>query len=245
VLANETGGERLRVLHEDQALIVVDKPAGIHTAPLTPGESDTLLAFVSEAFPEVSGVPGIKASEPGLLHRLDRDTSGIVVFARTPAAFRALRSQFASGTVEKEYQAVCLCRSNRVSGESFAVRSMFAPAGPGRRKVRVVMPGEKSERLLKKASRALYETVAYVEKLRGERALVRAAIHKGFRHQIRAHLAFSGLPILGDSLYGEPAPADAPQRMYLHASGISLAHPVTGEQLRIISRPPSAFQALM
>ena len=238
-------GERLQILHEDSSIIIVDKPEGIHTAPQTPEEPDTLLSLVLKAFPEVSNVPGLKPSEPGLLHRLDRDTSGIVVVARTAQAFCALRSQFASGQATKEYHALCLCRSERGTGERFTVRSMFAPFGPGRRKVRVVMPGENNRRILEKSTRSTYETVVCLEKLPGERALAKAEIRKGFRHQIRAHLAFSGLPILGDPLYGEPAPAGAAQRMYLHASGISLVHPETAQELRVVSPLPSAFLALM
>ena len=238
-------GERLTVLHEDEALIIVDKPAGIHTAPLRPGEPDTLLAAVIAAFPEVASVPGIKPSEPGLLHRLDHETSGVVVFARTMAVFAALRSQFMSGDARKEYRAACACPPDRKPGERITVRSMFAPFGPGRRMVRVVEPEEKNRRLLRKAARTVYLTETRLERVHAGRALVEVTLHRGFRHQVRAHLSHVGLPILGDALYGVPAPTEAPQRMYLHALGITLIHPVGGKLLRVVSPLPDAFRAVM
>jgi len=238
-------GHSLEVLYEDEALLIVEKPAGLHTAPLVEGEPDTLLALVLGAFPEISSVPGMKPSEPGLLHRLDRDTSGVVVIARTRAAFASLRLQFASGQVRKEYHAACACRADSLPLRDISIRSLFAPAGPGGRKVRVVMPEEKSARLLRRTAPALYRTEVRLEKVHEGRALVEAVIQKGFRHQVRAHLAFTGLPIFGDPLYGVPVPPGAPQRMYLHASAVLLAHPVTGDELRITSPLPQAFSAVL
>jgi 23S rRNA pseudouridine1911/1915/1917 synthase len=244
-------GQSLKVLHEDAALIVVEKPAGIHTAPLHAGETDNLLARVLAAFPAVCSVPGIKPFEHGLLHRLDRDTSGVVVIARTPSAFEALRLQFLAQEARKEYHAVCACAEDsncaedRSPAELITIQSMFAPAGPGRRKVRVVMPEEKNKKLLREAAPTVYRTEARIERLQGSRALVFAVIQKGFRHQIRAHLAFTGLPIFGDDLYGVPVPPGAEQRMYLHASAIQLISPASGKQLRVISPPPESFLALV
>ncbi len=238
-------GRTLEVLHEDAAVVVVEKPVGLHTAPLLAEETDTLLSLVLEVFPEISSVNGMKPFEPGLLHRLDRDTSGVVVIARTNAAFASLLEQFTSGQVRKEYRAACACRGDNAPQRDISIQSMFAPTGPGRRMVRVVMPDETNKKLLKKAAPAVYRTEARLEQLHEGRALVGVVIHKGFRHQIRAHLAFAGLPIFGDSLYGVPAPPGAEQRMYLHASGISLAHPVTGKELRVESPLPMAFRAIL
>ncbi len=241
----------MNVLYEDAALIVVEKPAGIHTAPLEAGETDNLLAGVLAAFPEIRSVPGIKPLEHGLLHRLDRETSGAVVVARTAAAFEALRSQFDAEETRKEYHALCARAADGSTGADgspglpIIIQSMFAPAGQGRKKVRVVLPEEKNKRLLRKAGPALYRTEARLESAQGARTLVLAVIQKGFRHQIRAHLAFIGLPIFGDPLYGVPAPEGAEQRMYLHASAIELTHPVTGRPVRISSPLPESFRALL
>jgi 23S rRNA pseudouridine1911/1915/1917 synthase len=238
-------GSALKVLYEDPALVIVEKPAGIHTAPISDGAPDTLLALVLASFPEVSSVPGIKPSERGLLHRLDRDTSGVVVVARTPWAFAGLRAQFAAFNVDKEYDAVCLCRTDRDKSGSLTIQSRFAAWGPGRRRVRIVMPDETNRKLLREASPVVYQTVIRIERLHGERALVHVVIRKGFRHQIRAHLAFVGLPIFGDGLYGVLSPPDAARRMYLHARAISFIHPVTGKPLRVSSVLPQEFDEIM
>jgi 23S rRNA pseudouridine1911/1915/1917 synthase len=236
---------RLEVLYEDPALLIVAKPIKLHTAPLSEGETNTLQALVLALFPEVVEVPGIKPMEHGLLHRLDRETSGVVVIARTVRAFELLRAQFAGQEVEKEYCAICECQTGMRAGERFTIQSKFAALGPGRRAVRVLMPDPMRRKPTRKATRDVYFTEAKLERLQGERGLVRAVIRKGFRHQIRAHLAHEGLPIFGDALYGVPTPPGAPRRMYLHASSISFMHPDTGKPLRVCSILPEAFTMIL
>ena len=232
----------MHVLYEDKDLIAVDKPAGLHTAPLRKGETGTLLAQVIERYPEIAALPGIKPSEPGLLHRLDRDTSGVVLLARTEAAFQRLRAEFAGGRVRKEYLALCAPTAAVRPGQRYALESRFAPYGPGRRMVRVVPAGrEGAGGGGRKASGGLYHTEVEVLEVRGSRALVRARIVKGFRHQVRAHLAHLGLPLAGDPLYGVPTSPGACGRLYLHASAVELEHPAGGAPLRIGSPLPPDF----
>lgn len=188
----------------------------------------------------------MKAVEPGLVHRLDRETSGLVVVARSPEAFEALRAQFISGGARKGYAAACACAEQGPgAGTSLRIESRFAPFGPGRRMVRVVMPGEGSPRMLKEASAAAYATEARIDGRRGGRALLAATIHRGFRHQVRAHLAFLGYRIFGDPLYGTAVPAGFPVRMYLHAARIEMRHPSTGAALVVDSPVPRDFEALV
>lgn len=235
--------EELCVRYEDSELIVVDKPAGMHTAPLSPGDRGTLLELVMESFPEIGALPGIKAVEPGLVHRLDRETSGLVVIARTPGAFEALRRSFTAGEARKDYAAACVAAGRDAPG-TLRVESRFAPYGQGRRMVRPVLAGERSAKLLAAASHELYCTEARILERRGGRALLSAWIRKGFRHQVRAHLAFLGFPILGDPLYGAVVPAGFASRMYLHAGRIELAHPATGRPLLVESPVPEEFMRL-
>ncbi len=239
---------QLRVLYEDDALLAVEKPAGVHTAPLAPGEAGTLLAAVIARYPEVAGLPGRKPVEPGLLHRLDRETSGVVVVARTPAAFEKLRAQFESGKARKEYVAGCGRRGlpgrKLAVGDRLGISSRFAPSGPGRKRVRVVEAQEGREHLLREATSEQYATEAEVLAVGPVWCAVRCLLTRGFRHQVRAHLAWMDLPILGDPLYGVAAP-DGPSRMYLHAAAIELAHPTSGEPLRIESPLPPELAALL
>ena len=253
-------GQELSVRYEDPDLIVVDKPAGLHTAPLREGEMGTLIEMVIRSYPEVAGVPGIKPVEPGLVHRLDRETSGLVVIARTPGSFEALRRLFASDGARKEYAAACVCPVDGTAGGGAAggdspvadaspsrllrVESRFAPYGRGRRMVRPVLPGEKSRKLLDAASTETYVTEARVTARAGERAMLSAWLTRGFRHQVRAHLAFLGFLIIGDPLYGAAVPDGVLQRMYLHACRITMSHPVTGLPLVVEAPLPPEFDGI-
>ena len=234
----------LLLRYQDASLLVVDKPAGIHTAPLSAEETGTLLGLVREAFPEVQSLPGITPREPGLVHRLDRDTSGLVVIARTAAAFEGLRRSFAAGGARKWYLAACACGEAAREAERLRIETRFAPYGPGRKMVRPVLDGERSEKLLAAASRERYLTEARIVERGDHRALVSATILKGFRHQVRAHLAFLGFPIFGDPLYGAPVPPGAAARMYLHAERIEMRHPETGAPLTVESPLPPEFRDL-
>ncbi len=237
----------LSVLYEDDCLMAADKPAGLHTAPLGKEGEQTLLGLVLSRYPEVSRLPGIKAIEPGLLHRLDLETSGVVLIARTEECFERLRRDFAAGNVTKEYAAVSAMSPegrDAAAGTVLDVKSRFAPRGPGRKTVRVVPLSGRGGRPPRNAGAAVYETRVEVLGARGGFRLIRARLTRGFRHQVRAHLAFLGLPIAGDPLYGAPAPADAPPRMYLHARSVALRHPVTGEALTIESPLPPEFRAI-
>ena len=233
----------LTVLYADAELIAVDKPAGLHTAPQGREGEDTLLGRLLAAFPEIAALPGRMPGEPGLLHRLDRETSGIVLAARTPEAFQRLIRDFASGRVRKEYLALCAPASHLQPGQSFEVESRFAPFGPGRRKVRVVRAGVAPARgrSQRRVSPDSYRTEVVVEQARPGLALVRARILRGFRHQVRAHLGHLGLPIVGDELYGARLPPGVDRRLYLHACSVELAHPASGATMRIQSPLPAAF----
>jgi len=235
----------LRVRYEDPSLLVVEKPTGLHTAPLRPGEPDTLVEMVIRLYPEVAGVPGIKPVEPGLVHRLDRDTSGLVVFARTAEAFHELRRSFASGGARKVYLAACACRDEITDSTApLRIESRFAPYGRGRTMVRAVFPGERSRKLLRSAGSEIYVTEAEVTARGNGRLLLAASILKGFRHQVRVHLAFLGFPIFGDPLYGAAVPEGFPARMYLHAARIMLRHPASGLPLVVQSPLPEEFDRL-
>jgi 23S rRNA-/tRNA-specific pseudouridylate synthase len=111
--------------------------------------------------------------------------------------------------------------------------------------VRVVPTETVGARAPRETTAEVYATTARVDSREGGRASLSVEIRKGFRHQVRAHLAYLGFPIYGDPLYGVPVPQGAPVRMYLHASAISLRHPLTGAPLRIQSAAPEEFRALL
>lgn len=235
----------LVVLFQDRDMLVVDKPAGLHTAPLRRGETETLLDEVIARFPEVAALPGVKPVEPGLVHRLDRETSGLVVVARSAEAFTLLRRTFAAGGARKIYLAGCVGEgvSQAAVGAPLHIESRFAPYGPGRRRVRVVLPADGKKGFARQATREIYETDAEIIFRAAGRALLSARIVRGFRHQVRAHLSFLGYPILGDPLYGAPVPPALPKRLYLHAARLEMAHPRSGAPLVVKSPLPAEFGA--
>ena len=202
-----------QVVLEDPDFVVVAKPAGMHTAPLRAGEEGTLLGWVLARFPEVAGVPGLKPVEPGLLHRLDGDTSGLVLVARTPEAWQALLAAARAGRFVKHYRAIVsvavgapegtrqlLMEPARVltSELPLPIESAFRAWGPGRRRVAALPPSVAG------GGRLYRTTILAIEQQAGPpaetffRVLVELAT--GFRHQVRVHLGAVGLPIAGDPL---------------------------------------------
>lgn len=203
-------------IFRDDYLVIVEKPAGLSTQPLRQGGSVALADLVAQTYPEMKKVGG---TDLGAVHRLDRETSGLVVFARNQKTYEILRRLFSGGDIEKEYTAV-------VSSPVDDPKRLDWPIGSDPKSARRV----KVYKNLKEARRhKAQEAVTLVTPLTRNRLRIR--IKTGRRHQIRAHLAAWGCPILGDSLYGgQPAP-----RLMLHASRLRFAHPATGEIIEVTS----------
>jgi len=216
---------RMDVIYEDDALIVVDKPAGQIVHPAPGHESGALTDELVASRPSMRGVGS--SSRPGVVHRLDIDTSGVVVFAKTQAAYLSLRRQFESHRdIRKTYLAVCHGSPSPAKGE---LRTRID------RHCRVV-PAEGS---IGDLAVTRYETLGR----RGGLSLVRFDIETGRMHQIRVHARALGAPIAGDSLYGD-AEADRhmrrrPARTLLHAAELSFLHPSTGRRVTFSAPPPA------
>jgi 23S rRNA pseudouridine1911/1915/1917 synthase len=225
----------LVVVHEDPHLVIVDKPAGLPTHPLRPHERRTLANALLARYPEMAHV-GYARREPGILHRLDNDTSGLLLAARSEAAFERLREQLRAGAIDKRYLAL-------VDGLATAPSVVDVPIAPHPSDPRRVHPCvDEADRRLPAARPARTE-ISSARPLRGCTLLeVRATV--AVRHQIRAHLASVGHPLVGDWLYGG-SPLEAPSRHFLHASSLALSHPVTGQALRVRSELPPELAAVV
>ena len=209
---------QLVVLFEDEHIAVVDKPAGLVVHPTERIREVTLSDLLVNRYGELPSAPG--DPRPGIVHRLDRDTSGVLVAARTPRAFAALKQAFRDRTVKKTYLALVHGQPARAS---WTVDKSLGPL-PDHPDRQCIEPAVGA-----KVARTDFECVESL----GDASVVEAHPTSGRRHQIRVHLAHSGVPILGDVLYG---PHDVPQplalsRQALHAHRLAFAHPASGEQV--------------
>lgn len=223
----------LCVLFEDGHLLAVDKPAGMVVHPGAGTREDTLVhALLAHCAGSLSGIGGVE--RPGIVHRLDRETSGVILVAKTDAAHRALARAFASRDVVKEYLALVSGVPHLASG---SIRKSIARHQTKRHRMTVVPEGGRPS-----------HTDWRVEKAWAPHAaLLRCRIHTGRTHQIRVHLSSEKHPLLGDPIYGFKAvlfPFAVP-RVMLHAARIAIAHPVTGAPLEIRAELPGDFKAAM
>ena len=224
-------GLALAVLHEDDALVALDKPGGIPGHALDPRQRGTAAAFLLARYPEMADVGDPLA--PGLVHRLDSGTSGLLVAARTRAAHCALRAALRARAVEKRYLAWVAGDASALDGARVALPLAHDP-----RDRRRMLPATAGVRAWPAETR-----LAIVAAGR-ERSLVEATILTGVTHQVRVHLAARGHPVLGDVLYGG-APAGLPRgRHALHAAGLTLPHPTDGRPLSLSALLPADLAAL-
>ena len=218
----------LPILHEDEHVLVVDKPAGLLTVPTGPGEDDedTALRRVQDYAHRLK--PRVGYAER--VHRLDRDTSGAIAFALSREARAGLIETFRHHRIERRYLAIVEGVPDAESGTVDApMREAWVSGRRG-----VAKPGEGSQ-----PARTHWRVR---ERLPGA-ALLEVQLETGRQHQIRVHLAHVGLPILGDPVYGKP-PRGRPlaRRPMLHAYRLAFAHPVAGTRVAVESAPPADFQ---
>jgi 23S rRNA pseudouridine1911/1915/1917 synthase len=223
----------LEVLFEDAHLIAINKPAGLLTHPVQ-GSDEVSVVHGLLHYTKGKLAPAGGAPRPGVVHRLDRETSGVIVLAKTDKAYHALVAQFAARTAQKEYLALVDKAPRLLSGLTDAKIDRH-------RTVRVRMA-------VRDDGRDAVTEWRVEEKYGPHAALVRAFPHTGRTHQIRVHLAHLGHPILGDRTYGKfdiPAFTGWPMpRVMLHAHRLTLAHPQTGKPLTITVEPPADFLEL-
>ena len=238
---NEPQDIALEIVFEDDHLIVVDKPAGMVVHPAAGNRDRTLVnALLHHCAGRLSGIGGV--ARPGIVHRIDKGTSGLLVVAKTDRAHEGLAAQFARHDIRRLYLAIVAGVPNPPAG---TVDAPLARSSANRQKMAIVRAREDGGR----GKRAVTH-YRLLTPLR-ESALVECRLETGRTHQVRVHMASLGHPLLGDPVYGRTLPAHREilkslgfQRQALHAAELGLVHPVSKENLSFKSPLPSDIQEL-
>ncbi len=233
----------LDVLFEDEHLIVVNKPSGMAAHP-APGTRDGTLvnALLFHCGDTLSGIGGVL--RPGIVHRLDKDTSGVLVAAKSDAAHRGLSALFAKHDIDREYRAVVRGAPKHMSG---TITTQIGRSHHDRKKMAVLRGGGREAITHYQLEEVFGDTKPLA-------ALLLCRLETGRTHQIRVHMAHMGFPCLGDPVYGSGAPAREIQelikelgfeRQALHAAILGFVHPITGAKLRFRAPLPDDMQELV
>jgi len=232
------------ICHETEDFAVVFKPPRMHCVPLKQdgNENETLLDWYAKTFPPIMELSGRKENEGGLLHRLDFETQGLVLFAKNQRTLENLLIQQKQGKFIKEYSAVCQKLKHQPDGfevytgpqiavPPLVIESCFRPYGPGRKQVRPVTKEKMKGKEIAKDGDSFYKTeiIGIEIKQTGNKEELyhfTVRLKRGFRHQIRCHLAWVGFPVLNDPLYGK---GEADGFLALKATGLFFDDPKSGK----------------
>ena len=219
----------LDVVYEDNDVIVVNKPTGLVVHP-APGHPDGTLvnALLHHCGDSLSGIGGEK--RPGIVHRIDRDTSGLIIAAKNDAAHLALSAQLKDHSLSRTYE--CLVTGN-MKQDSGTVDAPIDRSSADRKKMAVVPTGRRAVTHWEVVAR--YPGVTHL----------RCRLETGRTHQIRVHMAYIGHPILGDTVYGAKKPVPGLTGQCLHAAGLRFVHPRTGEPVELHCPLPPEFTAML
>ncbi|HEX2063572.1 MAG TPA: RluA family pseudouridine synthase [Acidimicrobiales bacterium] len=220
------------VAHADADVIVVDKPAGVVVHPGARKEKGTLVHGLLSRFPDVAASGAGEPHRPGIVHRLDRGTSGLMVVARTPASHLSLVDQLKRRSVERRYLALVW---GRVAAESGLVDAPVGPSAADPTRMAVSAPGRQA--------RTRYQVLARFEGP-APVTLAECRLETGRTHQVRVHMAAIGHPLVGDERYGGRRLGPVPERPFLHAHRLAFDHPGTGERLSFESALPPDLEAV-
>lgn len=230
-LAGEAGGDELPLVYVDDDVLVVDKPAGLVVHPGAGRPTGTLVQALLGRFPDMAGTGD--PDRPGIVHRLDKGTSGLLVVARSPAAYTSLVGQLAARTVDRRYLALAV---GIVETDAGVVDAPVGRRSTDRTRMAVVAGG--------RPARTHYRVLTrYTEPV--EATLVECKLETGRTHQVRVHLAAIGHPVVGDSRYGGSRQALPVARPFLHAAELAFDHPTTGDRCRFESPLPPDLEAVL
>ncbi|MEW5985917.1 MAG: RluA family pseudouridine synthase [Chloroflexota bacterium] len=222
----------LDIVYEDGDLLVINKPAGMVVHPAVGHSQGTLVNAILGYCPDLPGIDGEK--RPGIVHRLDKETSGLIVIAKHDLAMRHLQAQFKQRTVGKKYLAL-------VEGQIQPPRALIdAPIGRGpHQRQKMIVLADRSAAA--RSAQTTYEAIHYYR----DYSLVACYPRTGRTHQIRVHLAYVGYPIVGDQMYGRQKQRLSLSRHFLHAAELTFRRPSDEQELTFTAALPSELQAVL
>jgi 23S rRNA pseudouridine1911/1915/1917 synthase len=235
---NEAQDMPLKVMFEDDHLLVVDKPAGLVVHPAAGNLDGTLVnALLHHCAGKLSGIGGV--ARPGIVHRIDKDTSGLLVVAKTDVAHEGLAKQFAAHSIDRRYLAIV---SGVPKASEGTVDAPLARSAANRKKIAIV-EGSRGKRAVTHWKRL---------QLLRDAALVECRLETGRTHQVRVHMASIGHPLIGDPVYGRAGKTHGKllknlgfDRQALHAAELGFTHPVTKRKMSFTSGMPADMQELL
>ncbi len=222
----------LEICYEDDDCILVNKPAGMVVHPSTGHEQGTLVNAILAHCPDIKGVGGVR--RPGIVHRLDKDTSGLIIVAKSDQALRHLQNQFKARTVRKVYLALV---DGIIQPPTAIIDAPLGRDPRARKKMSVVTTSSAQSR----PAQTQYSRIKSFE----DHTLVECLPHTGRTHQIRVHLAYIGYPIVGDRIYGRRKQRIPIKRHFLHATELSFKRPSDDEELTIRAELPQELQTIL
>ena len=224
----------LDIRYEDDDMLVLNKPAGMVVHPAVGHASGTLVNAVLFHCPNLPGIGG--EVRPGIVHRLDKETSGLIAVAKNEKALRHLQAQFKERTVGKQYLALV---DGQVQPPSALIDAPIGRDPQQRKKMAVIPYGRSSAR--SRPAQTQYDTVTAYD----DHTLLRCELHTGRTHQIRVHLAYIGYPIVGDKVYGRRKQSIRLKRQFLHAAVLRVKRPSDNEELTLHAELPDELEAVL
>ena len=233
--------EFLNTPSKENPFLVISKPSGLPTAPLSAQDTYNALYLAAQTFPEILGVNGKKEIEHGLIHRIDTVTEGLILIATTQNAYENFINQQKNNNFIKYYTAVCQNQKNNLQGfppflqnrdfdseKTFSISSYFRYFGQGRKEVRPVPIENLNKTQQKKVEgTSIYTTNVKIISQQNDTVKVECNITKGFKHQVRCHLCWANLPIKNDPVYNQNA--EKSEQIKFYASKLQFLHPVTNQ----------------
>jgi 23S rRNA pseudouridine1911/1915/1917 synthase len=230
-LEGEAGGDDLTLVHVDDDVVVVDKPAGLVVHPGAGRSTGTLVQALLGRFPDMAATGD--PDRPGIVHRLDKGTSGLLVVARSPAAYESLVAQLSARTVDRRYLALAV---GTVETDAGVIDAPVGRRSTDRTRMAVVAGGRPARTHYRVLTRFTEPT---------EATLVECKLETGRTHQVRVHLAAIGHPVVGDGRYGGARRAIPAARPFLHAAQLAFDHPTTGDRCHFESPMPADLEAVL